>query len=147
MEYLFTFAHTRVSQVLPVIWLLDRGKGTVQYIKKKVVAYQPPQGDHWNIQSTVQGMANISFLPIESLDNKKRLDLLKAIMLGSRFVRCVYIDVGKRDYNYLSKVYDLIYKDILHGKEKLIFKFFVVMSKAEFSFNWLIQLMKRRNLK
>lgn len=144
MDYLFTYAHTRVSQILPIIRLLDTRKASVRYIKKEIVVYQPPRGDHWNIQNVVQGMANISFLPIESLTKKQYRELLRIIMLDSRYTRGAYIQIGKRNQNYLRKVYGLIYKDILSGKEKLLFQLFIAMSRSDLLFQWLMRLMRNR---
>lgn len=144
MQYMFIYSHTRISQVIPIIKLLDSHVGLVKYVNERIIQYLPPESDHWNVQSVVQGMANLTFVKIVSINTNERNRLLNILMLNSRYIRACYIKTGNRDVQYLSSVYHMIYKYTTSGKEKLIFCGFILASRSEFTFNILKKIYARK---
>lgn len=121
VEKIFTYSYTGVPQLVPVLFILKNQEAKVRISDLKIVAYESPEGDHWNILDTALGTSTITDF-FWNLSKKERITLYRMIMFDYKTViKSAGFSNNKTDLNKLIKLYIVIYRYFLPVSDK--FKF------------------------
>lgn len=127
IKYAFEYGNTGIPQIIPMIKALDDGEITALLSIEKIIDYSPGRFS-WNVRSVALGMSTISYIPLK-IEKELQRRLWYYIMIRYKFVVSEYKKEGKTDYEYLSILYQNMYRYILDKSDNDFYKELLVHSR------------------
>ncbi len=113
------YSYTGVPQLIPILLMLDEGKGKLCISNRKIITYDDTGNDHWNWIDTMLGMRTIADLPL-NLNKKQKRTLYSLIIPDYRyFLRAINKDNAARGVEKMKILYKEIYKEFLKVYESI----------------------------
>lgn len=122
-EAIFTYAYSGMNYLAAILLMLNEGSAKFRISNKKIVAYDEPDGDHWNFLRSTTRARTISDLPLNL--NETEMGILCGLYTNN-YVSYLIDDVRKETANYdirqIEKIYYEIYQYFFSDEEKREYK-------------------------
>ena len=118
-QKIFTYAYSGIPQLIPILFMLEEKTANLWISNKKIVAYDEPNGDHWDWIKTILGMRIITDFPL-MIDEKDRCILYRLVLYNYLDFMIKEVQRESADYEIrqIEKIYEEVYNYSFSEAEK-----------------------------
>ncbi len=118
-ETIFTYAYSGLNYLAALLLMLNEGSAKLRISNKKIVAYDEPDGDHWNFLKSVTKARTITDICLDL--NEEEMKLLYGLQTAnyvSYLIDNVNRETALHDIRQIEKIYYEIYQYSFSDEEK-----------------------------
>ena len=117
-EKIVFYTYSCIPQLVPLVFMLNEKAASVCISNKKIVSYDNPEGDHWDVIKIASGMRIITDFMLDLNESERRI-LYSLIMVDYNvLLNAVEGQNVCYNVNQIKKIYNEVYQYFLDDDEK-----------------------------
>ena len=130
----FEYSYTGIAHTIIALTALKEGRMGI-VIPESPIVYDNSSGIHWDAKKICRGLATMEYVPFD-LSKKEIIKLMKLIMPDFHFVfESIIYDEKYERTEYLFEIYNLIYKQLLDIKHKIVYGIVCALCKHTYTYS------------